>query len=121
MPTFLDDLEDHVQEESTALFTLTFTDEEGVQIQDADITSLKWTLTDVNGAVINEKENEIIAGPTNPQDILLKGDDLQILSGESGNVQRVLTGIATYNSTNGSGLPLTDQVRFWIDNLTAVT
>jgi hypothetical protein len=120
MPTFLDDQEDRVVEKSTALFELTFTDEEGVQIQDADITSLKWHLSDTDGNIINDLQNEVIGSPTNPQKILLRGDDLQILSTESGNVLRVLTIEGTYNSSNGSNLELNDECRFWVDNLAAV-
>ena len=118
MPTFLDDSNDRVIEGSTALFSITFTDEEDVVIQDADITALTWTLSDVDGVVINEKEDEAIVSPTNPQEILLQGDDLAITGTE--NVQRVLTIEGTYNSTNGSNLPIKDQVRFWVDNLAAV-
>ena len=119
MPTFLDDLEDHVQEESTALFSLTFTDEAGVTIQDADITSLNWTLTDTAGNIINSRDAVDIPSPTNPQKILLQGYDL-VISGAD-NVQRVLTVEGTYNSTNGSDLPIKDQCRFWIDSLVAVS
>lgn len=119
MPTFLDDLEDHVQEESTALFSLTFTDEAGVTIQAADITSLNWTLTDTAGNIINNRDAVDIPSPTNPQKILLQGYDLVIPGAD--NVQRVLTAEGTYNSTNGSNLPIKDQCRFWIDSLIAVS
>ena len=118
MPAFLDNSDDRVIEGSTAVFAITFTDEEDVVIQNADITALTWTLSDVDGIVINEKEDEVIGSPTNPQEIVLQGDDLAITGTE--NVQRVLTIEGTYNSTNGSNLPIKDQVRFWIDNLAAV-
>ena len=119
MPTFLDDPDDRVIEESTALFSMTFTDEEDVTIQASDITSLNWTLSDTEGNIINERSAVAIVSPTNPQEILLQGYDL-IISG-SENEQRVLTIEGTYNSTNGSNLPIKDQVRFWIDNLVAVS
>ncbi len=118
MPAFLDSSDDRVIEESTAVFSITFTDEEGVAIQDADITALTWTLSDVDGAAINERSAVAIVSPTNPQEILLQGDDLAITGTE--NVQRVLTIEGTYNSSNGPNLPIKDQVRFWVDNLAAV-
>ncbi len=119
MPTFLDNSDDRVIEESTALFSMTLTDEEEVVIQAADITSLNWTLTDTAGAIINNRSAVDIPSPTNPQKILLQGYDL-VISG-SDNVQRVLTVEGTYNSTNGSNLSIKDQCRFWIDNLVAVS
>lgn len=121
MPTFLDDPEDRVQEKSTAVFTVTLKDEDGVAIQPADITSLKYSLSDTDGAIINNLNQQEILSPENPQEITLKGDDLQILSGESGNVLRVLTILATYNSDLGSNIPLKDECRFWVDNLAAVS
>ena len=107
----------HATEKSTYIVTITFTEENGaVVIPD----TIKWTLTDLYNTTINSLEDVIIAVPAASNDVLLKGDDLQILgSGDDG--ARVFTVEATYTSlTFGANLPLNGSARFSVDDLIAV-
>lgn len=94
--------------------TITFTDEDGgAVIPD----TIKWTLTDLYRTVINSREDEVIAIPAASNDVLLSGDDLQILeAGDDG--ARVFTVEATYTSlVFGANLPLNGSARFSVDDL----
>jgi len=110
------------RERSTYIVTCTFTDEDGVAITP---TSFKWTLTDKNGSVINGKYEVVVSSLSDTISVLLSGADLKILSGELNQktvggrrtVERRMTVEATYNSsTYGNGLPLNDEVTFFIEN-----
>lgn len=111
MPTTLTT---HAVEESTFIITASFTDEDGNAVTPS---TLKWTLTDDAGNVINSREDVSIA-PASSVDIVLSGDDLA-LSGY-GPAFRILTIEGTYSSDAGSDLPLKDSVKFVVDNLVAV-
>ena len=107
----------HATEESTYIVTITFTDEDGnAVIPD----TIKWTLTDLYKTVINGREDVVIAVPAASNEVLLKGEDLQILgSGDDG--ARVFTVKATYTSlTFGANLPLNGSARFSVDDLIAI-
>lgn len=115
MPTLLDD---HATEESTFAITVAFTDDDGSAVSPNAAT---WTLTDSSGTVINSREDVSISSPTSSETIVLSGDDLQILSGETGDVLRILTVEGDYDSSLGSSLPLKGSCKFVLDNLVAVT
>ena len=54
--------------------------------------------------------------------IVLSGLDLAISAGITSDAEaRILTVEAVYNSTYGSNLPLKDSVKFYINNLVAIT
>lgn len=101
-------------EESTYVVGATFTDEDG---DSAVPSSITWTLTDAAGNVINSRENVSIT-PAASINIVLSGDDLAI--GTNGTSRRV-TIKATYNSSLGSGLPLTGECYFSIADLLNVS
>ncbi len=83
-------------------------------------TAMAWTLSDVNGVVINSRSAVAIDPLVSSGSIVLKGDDLAIPSGADVS-ERIVTFVGTYNSSLGTGLSLTDQVLFPIDNLAGVT
>lgn len=101
-------------ERSTYVITATFTDEDG----DAEIpnSGLTWTLTNEHGTVINSRTAVAITAASTIN-IVLSGADLDIDDGKF----RVVTVEGTYNSTLGSNLPIKDEARFTVSNLTAVT
>lgn len=86
--------------------------------QDNPVTpdTMTWTLTDVDGNVINSRSGVVVGSLSTVVTIILSGDDLQIVNGDKLEV-RVVTFIGTYTSSLGGGLPLTDQVQFTIENL----
>lgn len=113
MPT---ELETKAVEKGTYVISASFTDEDGAAV--TPNVGLKWTLTDGRGTVINERQ-DVPLTPATSVDILLQGDDLTLAEGE-GN-ERAVTIEGTYNSSLGSNLPLSDEVRFRIASLTHVT
>lgn len=106
-------------EESTYIITVSFTDEDGNAVTP---NSIVWTLTDLDGTVINSREDVSIGSPASSVDIVLSGDDLQVQSSESGRkyVSRLFTVEAVYDSNAGSDLSLKDDAVFDIDCLAVV-
>lgn len=109
-----------IVEESTAVISASFLDEDSVAVIPDTIT---WTLSDLLGTIINSREDVSVDTPAASTDIVLSGDDLAFQSSESGKIKvtRKLLVEATYTSSLGSGLPLKDEVRFSIRNLLKVT
>lgn len=108
-------IQEQAKEESTYVFVVTLTDEVGDVVVPA---SLKWTLTDRAGAVVNEREQVDFAGLSAENKIVLSGDDLQILPAEESRktADRRFIIEATYDSTLGSGLPVTGVAAFKVVN-----
>jgi len=104
-------------EQSTYVVTLTFKDEDGNSVSP---NSIKWTLTDSAGNVINSRQDVSIS-PASSVSIVLRGDDLALQASESDVGQRILTVEATYDSDKGSNLPLKDELSFYVVNLTNVS
>ena len=84
--------------------------------------SIYWTLSDIDGSVIN---NHSMSGITSVQasvDIVLSSLDLRISSGSTMAYEsRVVTLTYIYNSDLGNNLPGTDRVKFDIINLSAIS
>lgn len=114
MTTFLTTL---AQEEGTYVISFSLTDEDGEAIIP---TALAWTLSDEDGATINDRADVDIDPPVASGDIVLKGADLALQTGEAHYGLRVLTLEGTYNSDLGSGLLLKEEVWFRVDNLVNV-
>ena len=106
---------ERAKEQSTFVFTVSFADEEGDAVVPNEIN---WTLTDKDGTVINAREEVEILTPAAEIDIVLSGDDLQILSAEVGRgmVKRRLIIRAEYDSTLGDDLPVKNVAAFTIQN-----
>jgi hypothetical protein len=101
-----------VPEEGTAVFRLICKDENGTLVIPA---TLKWDLTALDGTVI--AYNQTIAVPTSTYYLPVFGTNLRMLDGESSYGERLLTLRGTYNSSNGTGLPLHKQIKFRVQNL----
>lgn len=110
MPSKLDI---NAKDQSTFVITLTFKDEDGNLVAP---DTAKWTLTDKDGNVINNRQDVEIVSPSSVEEIVLKGDDLKYSDGSI----RILAIEATYTSSLGTGLPLNDSITFAVEDIKAV-
>lgn len=78
-----------------------------------------WTLTDLEGSVINTREDEEIETPTTEDTIELSGLDLAVDGNDI--VQRLVTIEGTYTSeTFGASKPFKIQIKFPIEPVVIV-
>lgn len=110
MPTTL---EAKAVERSTYVITAAFFDEDDSAVVPTNAT---WTLTDDLGNVINSRKDVAIVSLDTTVDIVLSSTDLLLPAG-AGQVGRVLTVNAVYDSDLGSGLPLVAKTRFVVENV----
>lgn len=103
-----------VEEEDTCHLQVSFFDESTPPVAITP-TSLTWTLTDRNGAVINDRSAVSIT-PNETVYVTLSGDDLALQTGEVGKVMRCLLISGTYNSDRGNNLTLNKEIRFYVEN-----
>lgn len=101
-----------VNEGSTAVFTVTFTDENGEAVEPNEIA---WSLVTREGGIVNGREDVAVATPAAVVDIVLSGDDLALVAGS--NNERALVVKATYDSGAGSDLPIREMTLFAIRDL----
>lgn len=101
-------------DKSTYVIVATFRDEDDALV--TPNSGLNWTLTKLDGTVINSR-NAVSITPGTSVTIVLSGADLDYDDGR----ERVLTIQGTYDSDLGSNLPLKDQVRFTVQDLIAVS
>jgi hypothetical protein len=102
-------------EESTYAITVSWYDESDNAVTPSAAT---WTLTDLNGNVINSRLAVAIGSLSTSNTIVLKGDDLAI--GANG-IDRQLLLEYTYTSDLGAGLPGKWAAQFVIAQLAYVT
>ncbi len=76
----------------------TFTADDG---SEPDITSLSWTLTNLDGDVINGREDEAVDEPAAENTIVLSGDDLALEDQDNDYEIRIMTIYATYDPKTG--------------------
>ena len=118
MPTIIKINEGYAVEQSSAFINVTFYDEDDDLVVPDSIT---WTLTDENGTIINEREDEAVSVPASSITIVLTGDDLAFLSGETADaVNRILMIEAVYDSDLQEDLAFKDAVVFPLVNLVAI-
>jgi hypothetical protein len=72
-----------------------------------------WSLTDMNGAVINSRSKVAITVVGTSTTIVLSGLDLKYAIGTSAGL-RVFTVEGTYNSVYGNNLPFREEAQFEI-------
>lgn len=111
MPTMI---KTQAVEESTYVVTVSFFNAAGTAVTPKSAT---WTLTDKDGAVVNSRNAVTISSLDTSVDIVLSGNDLQIADGKT----RKLLVQAIYDSTEGSDLPLNDELEFQIHRLVGVS
>ncbi len=111
------ELSTNAKERSTYRLTVTFFDERTPPVA-VTPNSITWTLSDINGTVINSRE-DVSVTPASTVNIILRGDDLA-LDSAAYNADRIVTVKATYDSTAGSDLPLNEEIRFSIDDLQVI-
>ena len=103
-------------EKSTYFPVASFFDEDG---NAEDVKTLTWTLTDILGNIINEREDVEVTNPSSVETIVLSGDDLALFANDR--LRRIITFNATYDSDLGSDLPLNGAAEFTIVQLVSIT
>ena len=100
------------REKGTAVFTLSFTDENGDTVVPY---TLQWQLMRPTGTIVND--NSFANNDFEGTEIVLTCEDLKIFnSNDTG--KRILSIQGYYDSTAGTGLCLKDECIFYIDKLT---
>jgi hypothetical protein len=110
-------LNEPAEERSTYVVTARFKDQAGGSVTP---DTVKWSLTDSRGVILNNKENQVIAVPASVVDIVLYGDDLKIIDPSKDVETRVVVVEATYSYAGFTDLPLNDEVMFSLNNLRKV-
>lgn len=106
-----------VAEKSVIKITMTFTDDDDAAVTPA---SVKWSLTDPDGTVINARDQVVISGMAASLSVGLSGSDLALTAGAS--KIRYFVVEATYDSTDlGNGVVLKGEARFTITDLRKIT
>lgn len=112
-------LETHADERDTYNVRASFFDESATP-QPVTPTTLNWSLVNMRGEIINNRLNVPIT-PAATVNVVLTGADLALpdTSNEYARTRAVIFR-GTYNSSLGSGLILTKEVRLIIDESVAV-
>lgn len=98
-------------EQSVYWVTIGFLDEDNNAMA-PDVAT--WTLTDLEGNIINSKEDEPITTPDTEETLEFSGDDLAVDGNDI--VQRLITLEGTYTSVNyGASKPFKFQIQFPIE------
>jgi hypothetical protein len=100
-------------EEATLVVTVAWLDDASAAVTPSAAT---WTLTDVDGRIVNSRDAVAITGLSTSNAIVLSGADLALSSTFNG-PQRVLLVEYTYTSSAGSNLPGKAQCVFTIEDL----
>jgi hypothetical protein len=103
-------------EKGTYGIAATFTDED-----DAALTpdTLTWTLSTLDGTIINGKQDVAIVTPASTTTVVLSGDDLAVLTDD--NRVRRFTLEGTFTSDLGAGVPLKAECQFQVADFVGVT
>lgn len=99
-----------VNEESTAVITMTFLDFEGEPMTPV---TRAWQLQKKDGTIINSRT--FAAGSFSGTTVALSGDDLALDS--TNDIVRIFAVQGTYNHALGDGLTFTEEIEFNIRNL----
>lgn len=104
-----------VTNEGTAIISISFFDEQ-VPPQPATPKTMKWSLTNVQGIVINDRYNVDVSPLASTIELVLKGADLD----QNDGFTRIISLNGTYDSTVENDLPLPGQIEFLINKWTEV-
>lgn len=102
-------------QEGSAFVTVTFADENDDPVT-PNTGTLKWTLTDQRGNVVNERDQVPVAEGASVT-IVLSGDDL---AKTSYGLTRVILLECEYDSSEGNDIPLKVQGSFSIEEVLAL-
>ena len=106
---------EYAREGGTWSKPVSFTDE----ARDAVVPdSITWTLSKINGDIVNSREDVDVVPPASSINITLSGDDLAVADDED--VVRVLTVKMVYDSSIGNDLPQNDKTTFNIIPLSQI-
>jgi len=112
-------MNNHAVEKSTYVIGANFYDSANNAVTPS---SANWTLTDANNAIINARNAVSVTPANNAASVTLSGNDLAAANNEAGDTfARVFTLQAVYTSTEGSGLTLKQECKFFVDNLLSVS
>ncbi|MFH2012501.1 MAG: hypothetical protein ABIJ37_07385 [Pseudomonadota bacterium] len=79
--------------------------------------TLTWSLTDGGGIVINSRKDVVVADPESTENIILKGDDLQMQDSNSTRELRLLLVSGTYDdAVLGADCPVREEISFFVKN-----
>jgi len=117
MAIFIED--EYAEEKDTYGITISFLDGNSSGV--TPNAGLSWSLVNGSGTTINNRD-AIVITPASSVLIVLSGNDLQFLSGESTGVKRRLHIAGTYDSTIfGSGVSLNKEVQFVLKDSSAIS
>lgn len=105
------------EEEGTYIIDISFLDEDDLPVTPV---SINWTLTTLDGVIVNARNKIAIGIPAATVAVVLSGNDLKLLEHTTSFSWRLLTVKAKYNSSLAPGLPLHGAVRFKVRNLRLV-
>ena len=105
------------EEEGTYIIDISFLDEDDLPVTPV---SINWTLTTLDGVVVNDRNKVNIGVLASTVAVVLSGNDLQLLEHTTSFSWRLLTVKASDNSSLAPGLPLHGAVRFKVRNLRLV-
>lgn len=107
------------KERSTLVLTVSWYDETDTAVTP---TAATWSLTDTDGNVVNGRSAVAtwLEALATVNHAVLSNADLAVLA-TAPDDRRVFTVQATYNSSNGSGLTLTEAAMFSLEDLVAVS
>ena len=109
------ELEEHAVEGSSYRAHVAFTDDYGSSVVPE---TLKWSLFDKTGAVINSRDDvTVVSGLAEQMDIILSGADLPASAGNRDYVMIYLVVEITYDGASGTGLPLVEEFRIRVYNV----
>ena len=106
----------HAREENSYTIACQFSDEDGTT---GTVETLAWTLTDMDGNIINGHDAVSVSPTATTENILIGPTATSIVVGQ--NNKRLFLVEWTYNSDYGTGLSAKDQAIFVIDNLLHIT
>ena len=122
-------------EQGSGFISMSFTDKNGNAMTPKTLT---WTLTDMDGNVINNRNQGEVGSLASTVEVMLSGDDLKIVSGETLEqtkhakgqfpsalnkylAKRICTVEGTYDDLDhGNDIPFKDSIIFPVEQLPAV-
>jgi len=103
------------QEQSTLTLTIKVTDASGDAVTP---TAAKYTVTDKDGTVIDDQLDIAITPLGESMTVNLAGDNLEIIDQDNDRELRIFTVETDRGNVN---LPENRAVKFWVNNLKAIT